>query len=68
MKKWEYKVVEIELEDEPGEMSEERLEGFLNRAGELGWEMVWKENGLCYTFIFKREKVATRGRPKKIKE
>ena len=68
MKKWEYKVVEIELENEPGEAPETRLEGFLNRAGELGWEMVGMWDRVFNTFIFKREKVVKRGLPRKIKE
>jgi hypothetical protein len=67
MKKWEYKVIEISIDREPGETIEQKLEGFLNRAGILGWEMVEIWDKTFNVFILKREKVAKRGRPKKQK-
>jgi len=67
MKKWEYKVIEIDLEREPGNTSEEKLEEFLNRAGSLGWEMVERKESPFNIFILKREKVEKRGSPRKKK-
>ena len=64
-KKWEYKTIEIDLDNEPGDDLKEKMESFLNRAMQLGWEFVQYIGGSFPFFILRREKKLKRGRPRK---
>ena len=66
--KWEYKTIEVDLDGEPGDDLREKMESFLNRVAEVGWEFVQYVEGTFPFFVIKREKVLKRGRPRKTKE
>ena len=54
MKKWEYRQVEMEIYGDRSE-TEEKVQVFLNKAGTLGWELVfYRDLTLGISFLFKR--------------